>query len=145
MDNITPEPDYSIDDELTVLSEIELDSHVGDDVHYVVGKLKKDGLTPLIAALVPTSRGWSCRSIYSNELRHEYVSNETMDDVTDWLSHDLCKDWYLSTDREDILASLSTLLEESGVSRHPHLVCGNPCSQPHVSAEAVLRHLELGR
>jgi hypothetical protein len=127
------------------MEDISLLEYLERETHYVIGKLR-DGASspPIVAALVPTRKGWTCRSIYSSVMRHDYMSFESIDDVTAWFPVDLARGWDVSTDREGTAACLATLLEKPEVLDRHDVVVGRPCAPPNVAAEEVLQHLEHG-
>ena len=72
------------------------------------------------------------------------MSFESIDYVTALFPCDLKRGWCVSTDREETLAYLATLLEKPEVLARCDVVAGRPCDPPDVAAEAVLQHLERG-
>ena len=127
------------------MEDISLIEYLERETHYVSGNLRDaTSSPPVVAALVPTQKGWTCRSIFSTAMRHDYVSFESLDDVIAWLPCDLKRGWYVSTDREETLAYLATLLEKPEVLARCDVVAGRPCDPPDVSAAAVLQHREHG-
>lgn len=130
--------DPDIDD----ITEHELDIF-DEDTHYVSGTLKKSGV-PILAAITPTHCGWMCRSIYSDTLRHDYISNESIDEVDRWLAHDIKRGMYLTTDREGTVEHLANLLADPVVLNRSALVAGPPPLSQFDAAEVVLQHLERG-
>ena len=129
-----PELNDIIEDELAIFE---------NDTHYVSGILKENN-APVLAAITPTSCGWTCRSIYSNKLRHDYVSFESINQIQEWLAHDIKRGMYLTTDREGTVEHLANLLYDSAVLSRSALVAGPPMLPQYGAAEVVLQHLELG-
>ena len=91
------------------------------------------------AAIVPTRRGWRCRSTLRNVLCHDYISGETIGNVCAWLRllpHHA--DVLVTADREEAYAAL---MEDAGTfgDRRPA-----PCLAPCDQAERILTHIETG-
>lgn len=112
--------------------------------HYITG-ISRDK-RPVVAALMPTNNGWTCRSNYTDMLRYNYVNHEPIDTITDtWIPRDFRRGtWTLTTDRDEVIEHLSTILESSASLPETALV-GDPMMPVEDAAEVVLQHLELGK
>ena len=101
----------------------------------------------VFAVLSPTGRGWRCRSTVRGELQHDYVCDEDVDELVDWLQTDVLEGTLVTTfDREEARERLSTLLaSEDGTSLFHGAANATaaPWSEGGV-AERVLQHLERG-
>lgn len=113
------------------------------ETHYALGVTLRGGF-PVVAACVPTDRGWSCRSNYSDVLRHDYECRESVHELEEWFLCDLRNSFEWTLDREEALERLTTILETGAALRHPRSVVGRLDAVPEDAAERVLRHLEHG-
>lgn len=108
---------------------------------YVFGNVvRSNSPTMALCVLTPTPCGWKSRSTVHDRLQHDYVQGETVDELVDWLRHDLHRPLIIS-DRQEALERLAT--EWSSTSWKTFL-WGNPSHPDDVRAEEVLRHLEHG-
>ena len=91
------------------------------------------------AALVPTKRGWRCRSTRRGALCHDYVSGETIGHVCAWLRlHH--PDVVVTADREEVCAAL----EEDAGMRGNAFQTPDPLLPPAAQVDRMLRQLETG-
>lgn len=121
-----------------------------DDVlrtFYIVGSLPGTRVSPrepVVAAVVPTPRGWRCRSSVSGRMCHDYVCDESVGDVRSWIERDLHSHDYLFTEhREEVLERLANRIVASDVGSVGFLA-PDPSLSPESAAERVLQHLEHG-
>ena len=91
------------------------------------------------AALVPTKRGWRCRSTLRGTLCHDYVCGETIGNVCAWLRlyH---PDMVVTADREEACAAL----EADDGTRGNVFETPDPLLPPAAQADRILRQLEAG-
>lgn len=93
----------------------------------------------MVVALVPTDRGWKSRSNVPNRMNHDYVSDETLHEVLDWMRMDHIGPFQTTEDRDVVLDVL-----EDHVTRPGAHLWGNVSLAPPENAARVLDHLECG-
>ena len=130
--------------ELLALIDVPLLDAIERESRYVTGELITGEPVFLVVSSLGEGQGWSCRSIYTDLLRHDYPFPASADDVLRFLRSDL-KGMRSTSDRVGSLERLSKMLCREDVLSRPHVLAGHPCSLRVSAAEAVLRHMELGR
>lgn len=97
---------------------------------------------PLLIVLSPTKRGWASRSTSRSYFNHDYVSNETFEQVYEWLKLE-CKRPFFTQDREEALEVLAApSLSLGGPLKTGYFEC-DPMMGLEERADRVLQHLEL--
>lgn len=97
-------------------------------------------IPPVLVVLIPTSNGWRSRSTSKSLFNHDYVSQETLEDVLGWLTME-SKRPFATHDREEAMAALAAPCESWAFPRTGFLVC-NSAMYPEMRADVVLQHLE---
>lgn len=129
----------SIDDESNTGHEASESHRTSLERFFVFGKRRADAGRTLVV-YSPTDVGWRARSSWKNSLNHDYVSNESMSELEEWIACDLKPCWSISSDRQEALEFLSNELQ----SPPRYFRTGDTSVSEDVEAERVLRHLEFG-
>ena len=96
--------------------------------------------TPALVVATITERGWKTRSTRRDAHNHDYVSDESMDDLLKWVASDGIVSEVIE-DREEALARLTT---PDGSSVVPWSFLQPTGTAAAGAAEQVLQHLECG-
>lgn len=110
---------------------------------YVTGRLPSG--EEVVIVLRRTETGWNSRSTMRTMFHHDYLRQESIDNVCGWLRRQLHGTTVL-TDRQEALEHLTTLSETNEANPLPRtgFLTGNPMWTPREHAEAVCQHLERG-
>ena len=132
---------------ISASTESSVDSMIKEPT-YIIGHHNSSSPSDVIlCALMPTEKGWRCRSTHRKIMNHDYVSHETISMVMGWMDKDFKHNMYVTQDREEAVALLAY-----GESQHnPRMTCrlesflhGNPMWDDMERGDKVLQHLEYG-
>ena len=92
---------------------------------------------PIFCVCSPTSNGWKCRSSERTIMNHDYMSNETFEDVMEWMHKDMNR-VYATGDHEEVVELLSKRIDSEKCVGY---VSPDPSLSSVEAAERVVQHL----